>query len=66
VKKPNFPELAAREISLILATFEVTDIQALHADLKAVVPKSSRTSKTSLGAAPTFRSRTPMATEYRS
>lgn len=35
VKKPNFPELAAREISLILATFEVTDIQALHADLKS-------------------------------
>jgi DNA-binding MarR family transcriptional regulator len=27
VKKPNFPELAAREISLILATFEVTDIK---------------------------------------
>ncbi len=29
VRNPNFTELAAREVSLILATIEVADVQAL-------------------------------------
>lgn len=32
VRQPNFTELAARESSLILATIEVSDIQALFAE----------------------------------
>lgn len=34
VGQPNFTELAAREISLILATIEVSDVQALFAEFK--------------------------------
>jgi uncharacterized glyoxalase superfamily protein PhnB len=32
VNQPNFPELAARETSLILATIEVSDVGALFAE----------------------------------
>ncbi|MDB5429418.1 MAG: bleomycin resistance protein [Caulobacter sp.] len=35
VRDPNFAELAAREASLILATVEVEDIQALYAEFEA-------------------------------
>jgi catechol 2,3-dioxygenase-like lactoylglutathione lyase family enzyme len=34
VDQPNFAELAARETSLILATIEVSDAQALFAEFK--------------------------------
>jgi uncharacterized glyoxalase superfamily protein PhnB len=33
VRWPNFAELAAREVSLILATVEVSDVQALFAEV---------------------------------
>ena len=33
VPRPNFAELAAREVSLILATIAVPDVRALHAEL---------------------------------
>jgi uncharacterized glyoxalase superfamily protein PhnB len=33
VHAPNFAELAAREVSLILATIEVSDVHALFAEL---------------------------------
>ena len=32
VDQPNFTELAAREVSLILATIEVSDVHALYAE----------------------------------
>jgi uncharacterized glyoxalase superfamily protein PhnB len=32
VQEPNFAALAAREVSLILATIEVADVHALHAE----------------------------------
>jgi len=35
VRRPNFTELAAREVSLILASIEVTDIQGLYEQFKA-------------------------------
>jgi len=35
VERPNFAELAAREVSLILATVEVSDVQGLHAEFAA-------------------------------
>ena len=35
VPQPNFPELTAREVSLILATIEVSDVQALFEEFKA-------------------------------
>lgn len=35
VAAPNFAELAAREVSLILATIEVSDIEELHAEVSA-------------------------------
>lgn len=35
VHQPNFMELAAREVSLILATVEVSDVQALFEEFKA-------------------------------
>jgi catechol 2,3-dioxygenase-like lactoylglutathione lyase family enzyme len=35
VHQPNFAQLAAREVSLILATIEVSDVQALFAAFKA-------------------------------
>jgi uncharacterized glyoxalase superfamily protein PhnB len=34
VHKPNFAELAVREVSLILATVEVSDVQALFDEFK--------------------------------
>lgn len=34
VHAPNFSELAAREVSLILATIEVSDVQALFEEFK--------------------------------
>jgi hypothetical protein len=34
VHKPNFSELAAREVSLIPATVEVSDVQGLFAEFK--------------------------------
>lgn len=34
VHAPNFAELAAREVSLILATIEVSDLQGLFEELK--------------------------------
>jgi uncharacterized glyoxalase superfamily protein PhnB len=34
VHRPNFTELAAREVSLILATIEVSDVRALFEELK--------------------------------
>jgi len=34
VRQPNFAELAAREVSLILATIEVSDVQALFEAFK--------------------------------
>lgn len=33
VERPNFAELAAREVSLILATIEVSDVHPLFAEL---------------------------------
>lgn len=33
VRAPNFAELAAREVSLILATIEVSDVQGLFAEV---------------------------------
>jgi uncharacterized glyoxalase superfamily protein PhnB len=35
VHRPNFAELAAREVSLILATVEVSDMQVLFEEFKA-------------------------------
>jgi uncharacterized glyoxalase superfamily protein PhnB len=35
VHRPNFAELAAREVSLILATVEVSDVQGLFEELAA-------------------------------
>lgn len=35
VDQPNFAELAAREVSLILATIEVSDVQGLFAEFRA-------------------------------
>lgn len=35
VREPNFAELAGREVSLILATIEVSDVRALFAEVKA-------------------------------
>lgn len=35
VHHPNFADLAAREVSLILASFEVTGVEAIHDDLAA-------------------------------
>jgi catechol 2,3-dioxygenase-like lactoylglutathione lyase family enzyme len=35
VHDPNFAELAAREVSLILATIEVSDVHALFAEFSA-------------------------------
>jgi len=35
VDRPNFAELAAREESLILATIQVDDVRALHAEFVA-------------------------------
>lgn len=35
VETPNFADLAAREVSLILATVEVSDVRALFAELEA-------------------------------
>lgn len=35
VDRPNFAELAAREVSLILATIEVSDVQALFEEYRA-------------------------------
>jgi uncharacterized glyoxalase superfamily protein PhnB len=35
VHQPNFAELAAREVSLILASVEVADVQALFEEFKA-------------------------------
>jgi uncharacterized glyoxalase superfamily protein PhnB len=35
VHQPNFTELAARELSLILATIEVSDVRALFAEFSA-------------------------------
>lgn len=35
VEQPNFAELAAREVSLILATIEVSDVQALFEEYRA-------------------------------
>ena len=34
VDRPNFAELAAREVSLILATIAVSDVRALYAELE--------------------------------
>lgn len=34
VHQPNFAELAAREVSLILATIEVSDVEELYAEFK--------------------------------
>lgn len=34
VHRPNFAELAAREVSLILATIEVSDVQALFEEFQ--------------------------------
>lgn len=34
VHQPNFAELAAREVSLILATVEVSDVQGLFEEFK--------------------------------
>ena len=34
VNQPNFADLAAREVSLILATVEVSDVQGLFAEFK--------------------------------
>lgn len=34
VHRPNFTELAAREVSLILASIEVSDVRALFEELK--------------------------------
>ncbi len=34
VHQPNFTELAAREVSLILATLEVSDVRALFAEFQ--------------------------------
>ena len=34
VRQPNFAELAAREVSLILATIEVSDVQGLFEEFK--------------------------------
>jgi uncharacterized glyoxalase superfamily protein PhnB len=34
VRRPNFAELAAREVSLILATVEVSDVQGMFEELK--------------------------------
>jgi uncharacterized glyoxalase superfamily protein PhnB len=34
VHQPNFVELAAREVSLVLATVEVSDVQGLFEDFK--------------------------------
>lgn len=34
VARPNFAELAAREVSLILATIAVPDVRALYAELE--------------------------------
>lgn len=34
VSQPNFADLAAREVSLILATVEVSDVQGLYEELK--------------------------------
>ena len=34
VHEPNFAELAAREVSLILATIEVSDVQAVYEEFK--------------------------------
>ena len=34
VHQPNFTELAAREVSLILATVEVSDVQAMFEEFK--------------------------------
>lgn len=34
VHAPNFPELAAREVSLILATIEVSDVHALFSEIE--------------------------------
>ena len=34
VRQPNFAELAAREVSLILATIEVSDLQALFEEFR--------------------------------
>jgi uncharacterized glyoxalase superfamily protein PhnB len=34
VRQPNFTELSAREVSLILATVEVSDVQALFEEFK--------------------------------
>src|SRR5690349_24809176 len=34
VHRPNFAELAAREVSLILATIEVSDVQGLFRELE--------------------------------
>jgi catechol 2,3-dioxygenase-like lactoylglutathione lyase family enzyme len=35
VHQPNFAELATREVSLILSTIEVSDVQALFEEFKA-------------------------------
>lgn len=35
VHRPNFAELAAREVSLILATIEVSDVRAFHDEIAA-------------------------------
>ncbi len=35
VRQPNFVELAAREVSLILASIEVSDVHALFAEFQA-------------------------------
>jgi catechol 2,3-dioxygenase-like lactoylglutathione lyase family enzyme len=35
VGQPNFADLAAREVSLILATIEVSDVHGLHAEFAA-------------------------------
>lgn len=35
VREPNFAQLAAREVSLILATIEVSDVQGLFEEFKA-------------------------------
>lgn len=59
VHQPNFAELAAREISLILATIEVSDVQRLFAEYQARGVEFAQRPKTQIWGGTDFKVRDP-------
>jgi catechol 2,3-dioxygenase-like lactoylglutathione lyase family enzyme len=56
VHQPNFTELAAREVSLILATVEVSDVQAMFEEFNGRGVEFAQAPTRQIGVGPTFTS----------